>query len=103
MWVPRNRARAQHVERVTSIVTDERATQYWDEYGAVIDPFTDMLTLTGPCAGVFLIYGPDAVWEGDTPPMPDYLEDAHAREYDRPHPQFNSRRFADSVRAVLSQ
>lgn len=103
MWVPRNRARARHVERVTSIVTDERATQYWDEYGAVIDPFTDMLTLTGPCAGVFLIYGPDAVWEGDTPPMPDYLEDAHAREYDRPHPQFNSRRFADSVRAVLSQ
>ncbi len=103
MWVPRNRARARHVERVTSIVTDERATQYWDEYGAVIDPFTDMLTLTGPCAGVFLIYGPDAVWEGDTPPMPDYLEDAHAREYNRPHPQFNRRRFADSVRAVLSQ
>ncbi len=103
MWVPRNRARARHVERVTSIVTDERATQYWDEYGTVIDPFTDMLTLTGPCAGVFLIYGPDAVWEGDTPPVPDYLEDAHAREYNRPHPQFNGRRFADSVRAVLSQ
>lgn len=101
VWVPRNGARAKHVERVTGLVTDPRATQYWDEHGAVIDPFDEMLSLTGPCAGIFAIYDPDATWDGSVPPTPDYYEDAHAREYNRPGPQFNVGRFADSVLAAL--
>ena len=83
-------------------MTDSRATQYWDEFGAVIDPFDEMLSLTGPCAGIFMIYGPEVLW-GERPPPPDYWEDAHAREFDRPAPQFDARRFADEVRTALSR
>ena len=100
VWVPRNGAREPHVPRVTHLVTDPRASQYWDEYEAVVDPYDAMLDLTGPCAGIFMLYGPAARWD-DGPPEPAYYEDAHAREYDRAGPQFDARRFAARVRAAL--
>lgn len=101
MWVPRNGAQARHVPRVLSLVTDPRATEYWDEHAAVIAPFTPMLSLTGPCAGLFLIYPPGVRWDGATPPQPAYVEDAHARQYNRPWPQWDVGRFRDSVRTHL--
>jgi hypothetical protein len=101
VWVPRNGAKEQHVDRVTHLVTDGRAPQYWDETGAIIDPYTEMLELTGPCAGVFLLFGPEARWGDDGPPRPDHVEDAHAKQYDRPHPQFDSERLAAKVRETL--
>lgn len=101
VWVPRNGARERHVERVTGLVTDERANQYWDGEGAVIDPYDRMLDLTGPCAGIFAVFGPDATWDAGGPPEPDYFEDAHAEQYDREGPQWDARRFAEHVRAIL--
>lgn len=47
-----------------------------------------------------MIFGTEARWEGETP-RPDYWEDAHAREFNRPAPQFDARRFAGKVRAAL--
>ena len=58
MWVPRNGAEERHTRRVTGIVTDHRATQYWDGRDAVMPYFDAMLDLTGPCAGIFAVYGP---------------------------------------------
>lgn len=102
VWVPRNGAREKHVERVVGLVADPRATQYWDARGAVIDPYDRMLELTGPCAGIFAVFGPDATWDGDGPPRPDYVEDAHAKQFDRPWPQFDAKRFADKIRGMLA-
>lgn len=89
------------MDRVTSLVTDERAAQYWDADGAVIDPYTEMLELTGPCAGIFMVFGPDATWGKDGPPRPDHVEDAHAKQYDRPHPQFDADRLAATILGSL--
>ncbi len=102
MWVPRNGAREKHVDRVLELVTDERSVQYWDAERAVIDPYDQMLELTGPCAGVFLVFGPEAAWEESGPPKPDHVEDAHADQYDRPWPQFDVRRLAAKVDELLS-
>ena len=99
--MPRNGAREKYVGRVTDLVTDSRATHYWDTSGAVIDPYDEMLKLTGPCAGIFMVFGPDAKWGDDGPPRADYVEDAHAREFDRPWPHFDARRFAGVVREML--
>jgi len=33
---------------------------------------------------------------------PDYLEDAHAREFNRPYPQYDPQRFADKAREMLN-
>ncbi len=102
VWAPRNGARQSHVDRVTDLVTDTRATHYWDEYGAVADPYDEMLDLTGPCAGIFAIYGTDVQWGDGSVPTPEYTEDAHADEFDRAGPQFDGERFADRVTATLS-
>jgi hypothetical protein len=103
VWAPRNGAREEHVERVTKLVTDERAVHYWDEYSAVATPLDVMLSLTGPCAGIFMLYDGAASWEGDAPPEPLYWEDAHARELGRDGaPQFDAKGFAEKVRELLS-
>lgn len=102
VWGPKNGARERHVERVTSLVTDERAAHYWDGAGVVSRAYDDMLTLAGPCAGIFMLYGPDVAWEAAAPPRPLYLEDAHAREFDRPYPQLDADRFAERLRTLLN-
>ena len=102
VWAPKNGAREEHVDRVTKLVTDERAVQYWDEYGAVAGPLDAMLSLTGPCAGIFMLYDRAASWESDAPPEPLYWEDAHAVELGRDGaPQFDAKGFAEKVRQLL--
>ena len=82
VWAPRNGARERNVDKVLDLVTDARASQYWDETGTVASQFDDMFEIAGrPCAGVFMLYQADAVWAGDDIPMPAYFEDAHAREF----------------------
>jgi hypothetical protein len=101
VWAPKNGARERHVDRVTSLVTDGRVAQYWDGSGVVARAYDDMFDLAGPCAGIFMLYGPDAEWNDATPPQPVYREDAHAREFDRPYPPLDAERVAATVRAML--
>ncbi len=101
VWARKNGGREQDVGRVTRLVTDPRAVQYWDAYRVVTAGYDSMLALTGPCAGIFALYGPTARWDGGAPPRPDYLEDAHAREFHRPYPQFDAGRVAAKAREML--
>ena len=101
VWARKNGGREQDVGRVTRLVTDARAAQYWDAHRVVTAAYDSMLALTGPCAGIFALYGPTARWTGSAPPRPDYLEDAHAHEFHRPYPQFDARRVAAKVREML--
>lgn len=101
IWVPRNGAKEEHVERVTGLVTDERATHYWDGAHALIEPYAEMLELTGPCAGMFMIFEPGARWPERGVPRPDYVEDAHAKEFNRPWPHLDAKRFASKVIEAL--
>ncbi len=101
VWAPKNGGRQQDVGRVTQIVTDPRAAQYWDGHRVLTDAYDRMLTLSGPCAGIFMLYGRQARWEGMAPPRADYFEDAHAQEFNRPYPQYDPRRFAAKVREML--
>ncbi len=105
IWAPKNGAREKHVNRVLDLVTDARATQYWDGNGSAVDAYDAMFGIEGrPCAGVFMLYRADAVWEGDSPPMPDYFEDAHAREVARTAvPQFDGSRPATRERQLLDE
>lgn len=101
VWARKNGGREQDVGRVTRLVTDPRAAQYWDAYRVVSTAFDSMLALSGPCAGIFALYGPTARWNGSAPPRPDYLEDAHAHEFHRPYPQFDTGRVAAKLREML--
>ncbi len=103
VWAPKNGGREQDVGRVTQIVTDPRAAQYWDGHRVLTDAYDRMLALSGPCAGIFMLYGRQARWEGAAPPQADYLEDAHAQEFNRPYSQYDPQRFADTARAMLNR
>jgi len=51
-----------------------------------------------------MLYGAEAVWEGNSPPVPEYFEDAHAREFSRTAgPQFDGSRLADRARQLLDE
>lgn len=105
VWAPKNGGREKHVDRVLHLVTDARATQYWDGDGAAVDAYDAMFGIEGrPCAGVFMLYRADAVWEGESLPMPDYFEDAHAREFSRTAgPQFDGSRLAKCAQQMLDE
>jgi len=103
VWAPKNGGRQQDVGRVTRIVTDPRAAQYWDGHRILTDAYDRMLALSGPCAGIFMLCGRQARWEGAGPPRADYLEDAHAEEFHRPYRQYDPQRFADKAREMLSK
>jgi hypothetical protein len=103
VWAPRNGAQESHVDRVVRLVHDPRAAQFWDEHGAVADPVDAMLELTGPCAGIAMLYGPEVAWDGAAPPTPDYWEDAHDFEFHRAAEQFDAEHFAGRIRALLGR
>ena len=105
IWAPKNGGREKHVDRVLDLVTDERSSQYWDGKGAAVDAYDAMFGIEGrPCAGVFMLYRADAVWDGNSPPMPEYFEDAHAREFSRTAgPQFDGSRLAKRARQMLDE
>ena len=105
VWAPKNGGRERHVDRVLHLVTDARATQYWDGSGAAVDAYDAMFGIEGrPCAGVFMLYPADSVWDGNSPPTPEYFEDAHAREFTRTAgPQFDGTRLAEQARQLLDE
>lgn len=102
IWVPRNGAREHHVEPALELVNDERATQYWDAHAAILEPYDEMFRLTGPCAGVFMVFNAGAAWQ-DSAPVPFYAEDAHARELNRELPQWDAERFSQKVAELLTR
>ena len=105
IWAPKNGGREKHVDRVLDLVTDTRATQYWDGNAAAVDAYDAMFRIEGrPCAGVFMLYGANTVWDGNSPPVPEYFEDAHAREFTRTAgPQFDGSRLATQARQMLDE
>ena len=102
VWVPKNGARERHVDRVIKLVSDDRATHYWDEHGYVVSALDEQLGLTGrACAGGFLVYGPDVKWTDDAPPDPAYWSDVHSREFRQHGPHFDPEVLERELRALL--
>ncbi len=104
IWAPKNGGRESHVDRVLNLVTDTRASQYWDGEGSAVAAYDAMFGIEGrPCAGVFMLYPADAVWDDKSPPMPNYYVDAHAREFSRTAgQQYDGSRLAERAREMLS-
>jgi hypothetical protein len=56
----------------TRLVPDERATHYWDGAGYTMAAFRNVLGISEDVWDVYLLYGPDARWDGAVPPLPDF-------------------------------
>jgi hypothetical protein len=67
-----SRGMERDVPKATVEVPDQRATHYWDGDGQLVSRYREVLGLNEPAWDIYMLYGPDARWEGDHPPRPQY-------------------------------
>jgi hypothetical protein len=74
VWVPMSRGLERDVPNATKEVWDARAAHYWDGDGWLMNTYKDVLHgfPFEPVWDTYLLYGPDAKWDGDRPPKPAY-------------------------------
>lgn len=74
VWSTQLGARESHVPDATTLMTDPRARHYWDSTLSVGRSVSPHLGLDSPAWDVWLLYGRDAIWGGDTLPEPEWWE-----------------------------
>jgi hypothetical protein len=72
VWVPMSRGMERDVPNATSEVADPRTSHYWDGDGQLVKAYREVLGLNEPAWDIYLLYAPDARWDGDRPPRPQY-------------------------------
>ena len=72
VWVPKQRGLERDVAGATLALPDPRATHFWDAPSVLVRGYRETLRLSEDAWDVFLLYGPDAKWEGNLPPAPVY-------------------------------
>jgi hypothetical protein len=63
-------ARATDVPGATRLVGDPRALHYWDEEGALVRAYREVLGIDEPAWDVYMIYPPGVRWVDPLPPAP---------------------------------
>jgi hypothetical protein len=103
VWVPKQWGEEKDVPEATRFVTDARASHYWDEGGGLMRRYTSVLALPEDAWDIYMVYGPNARWEGDAPPAPDYwMHQLGSRERPRVQgPFLDEEIFAQHVSALL--
>ncbi len=99
VWVPKLDGHEADVDQATHTVPDPRALHYWDADGFLVHAYNTILGLHQDAWDVYLLYGPDAHWDGANPPAPTYwmtqLDGA-------PGPTLDAKTFADHARTLLT-
>jgi hypothetical protein len=72
VWVPKKRGLRRDVPTAASTVTDARVQHYWDGDSLLVAGYRDTLRWSEDAWDVFMLYGPEAKWEGERPPEPAY-------------------------------
>jgi hypothetical protein len=75
VWLPllRSDTSASCDAEAEDVHEDNRISLWWNERKDIGKAFSKTLGLRGTAMDVFLVYGPGRVWEGVTPPKPDFL------------------------------
>jgi hypothetical protein len=99
VWEPKLGAQETDVGVATRVVSDVRATHFWDESGQLMQRYAQLLGLGEDAWDVYLLYGPDALWDGHLPPRPRFW--MHQLAAETPGPRFDPDIFADSAIRIL--
>jgi hypothetical protein len=102
--VPKLGGEEKDVGVATRLVPDERATHYWDGTGYTMTAFRSVLGISEDVWDLYLAYGPDARWEGEVPPAPDFwMHQLGSRNSPRVEgPWFDAEEFARRANALMS-
>ena len=101
VWVPKLGGAEKHVPLATRFMPDPRGTHYWDEGGRLMRRYTRVLALDEDAWDVYLLYGPEARWDGDLPPAPRFW--MHQLGSGVPAPELDAQDFARRARALLGK
>lgn len=100
VWVPKLDGHERDVPEATHTVSDPRAAHYWDGDGYLVHAYDTTLGLGADAWDVYLLYGPDARWDGPQPPAP--LSWMHQLPGEAPPTlTLDPEKLADQVRAWL--
>ena len=72
--VPTMGAEEHHAADSIPLLDGPRIHHYWEESGIIGQHYTEVMGVDVYVWDFWAIYGPDAVWEGTLPPVPDYYE-----------------------------
>ena len=72
--VPTMGAKEHHAADSIPLLNGPRVHHYWEESGIIGQHFAEVMDVDMYVWDFWAIYGPDAVWEGTLPPVPDYYE-----------------------------
>ncbi len=72
--VPTMGAKENHAADSMPLLDGPRVRHYWEESGIIGQHFAEVMDVAMYVWDFWAIYGPDAVWEGTLPPVPDYFE-----------------------------
>lgn len=89
--------KADDVPEATATVADQRALHFWDPDGHTLRAFRSAL---GPAWDVYLLYGPDARWDGADPPKPTFWMHQLGGPFVNA-PRLEPRAFADQLARLL--
>jgi hypothetical protein len=98
-WVPVLRAEEKHVRSATKVVSDPRATHFWDGNGVLLSVFSPVLSISEPAWDIYMIFDRDARWERGSPPPPDFW--MHQLGSRAAGPPLDAAAFAARVDALL--
>lgn len=100
VWQPKQGGREDDVAEATATFPDRRARHFWDETGWTLEHFKGPIDIGVDAWDLYLLYGPDARWEGAEPPRPAYW--MHQLWGVDNGPQLDAGVFADHVRQALA-
>jgi hypothetical protein len=72
--VPTMGAKEHHAADSMPLLDGPRVHHYWEESGIIGQHYTEVMGVNMYVWDFWAIYGPDAVWQGTLPPVPDYYE-----------------------------
>ena len=72
--VPTMGAKEHHAVDSMPLLDGPRVHHYWEESGIIGQHYTEVMDVGMYVWDFWAIYGPDAVWDGTLPPVPDYYE-----------------------------
>ena len=103
VWVPKLDAHEKNVPEATHTVADPRGSHFWDSDAVLVHAYDTLLGLATDAWDMYLLYGPDAQWNGATPPRPQYwMHQLGSRDHPAVNgPYLNTRVFPRHVRDLL--
>jgi hypothetical protein len=95
------------VPEAATLLRNDHVHHYWNPSGSFGRELSDGLELKVDGEEVYawdvwLVYGPDAVWEGELPPKPEYFMHQLWALGETDLPRFNSKVFAQRVHQLLA-